>query len=184
MLIWGQSRPQYFIEFLFYSVLEPFHYSVLPVKLNFPTLIDASDSSNTMMLSLKYNAMVNSSSCFRILLAPKLRVVIITWYRSWIYNYLCKQCLLPLKLWVRGEVYSIHVIKLSVTCQASTLTFFRLSCTSENWRQTSRFCIMVVRRDKWKIDCPNFWRLFSMIKMCCFVILTDKNFVNNYFNVF
>jgi hypothetical protein len=23
-----------------------------------------------------------------------------------------------------------------------------------------------------------------MIKMCCFVILTDKNFVNNYFNVF
>jgi len=29
----------------------------------------------------------------------------------------------------------------------------------------------------------NFWKLFSMIKMCCFVILTDKNFVNNYFNV-
>jgi hypothetical protein len=29
----------------------------------------------------------------------------------------------------------------------------------------------------------NLWRLFSMIKMCCFVILTDKNFVNNYFNV-
>jgi hypothetical protein len=23
-----------------------------------------------------------------------------------------------------------------------------------------------------------------MIKMCCFVILTDKNFANNYFNVF
>jgi hypothetical protein len=23
-----------------------------------------------------------------------------------------------------------------------------------------------------------------MIKMCCFVILTDKNFVKNYFNVF
>ena len=32
--------------------------------------------------------------------------------------------------------------------------------------------------------CPTFWRLFSIIKMCCFVILTDKNFVNNYFNVF
>ena len=43
---------------------------------------------------------------------------------------------------------------------------------------------MVVRRDKWKNDCPTFWRLFSMINMCCFVILTDKNFVNNYFNVF
>ena len=35
-----------------------------------------------------------------------------------------------------------------------------------------------------KNDCPTFWMLFSMIKMCCFVILTDKNFVNNYFNVF
>ena len=35
-----------------------------------------------------------------------------------------------------------------------------------------------------KNDCPIFWRLFSMIKMCCFVILTDKNFINNYFNVF
>jgi len=23
-----------------------------------------------------------------------------------------------------------------------------------------------------------------MIKMCCFVILADKNFVNNYYNVF
>ena len=34
-----------------------------------------------------------------------------------------------------------------------------------------------------KNDCPTFWRLFSMIKMCCLIILTDKNFVNNYFNV-
>jgi len=33
-------------------------------------------------------------------------------YGSWIYNYLCKQCLSPLKLWdqnpAHGEVYSIH----------------------------------------------------------------------------
>jgi hypothetical protein len=55
--------------------------------------------------------------------------------------------------------------------------------TSANWRQTSRSCITVVRRDKWKNDCPTFWRLFSMIKMFCFVIFTDLNFVNNYFNV-
>jgi hypothetical protein len=28
--------------------------------------------------------------------------------------------------------------------------FFRLSGSSENWRRTSRSCITVVRRDKWK----------------------------------
>jgi len=32
-------------------------------------------------------------------------------YGSWVYNYLCNQCLSPLKLWVsnpsHGEVYSI-----------------------------------------------------------------------------
>jgi hypothetical protein len=32
----------------------------------------------------------------------------------------------------------------------STLTFVRLSGTSENWRRTSRSCITAVRRDKWK----------------------------------
>jgi hypothetical protein len=68
--------------------------------------------------------------------------------------------------------------------QASTLMFVRLSGTSENWCRTSRSCIAVVRRDKRKNDCPTFWRLFSMIKICCFVIFTDINFVNNYFNVF
>ena len=68
--------------------------------------------------------------------------------------------------------------------QASTLMFVRLSGTSENWHQSSRSCITVVRRDKWKNDCPTFWRLFSIIKMFCFVIYTDINFVNNYFNVF
>jgi hypothetical protein len=34
--------------------------------------------------------------------------------------------------------------------QASTLMFVQLSGTSENWRRTSRSCITVVRRDKWK----------------------------------
>ena len=38
--------------------------------------------------------------------------------------------------------------------QASTLTFVRLSGTSENWHQTSRSCITVVRRDKWKNQIP------------------------------
>jgi hypothetical protein len=38
--------------------------------------------------------------------------------------------------------------------QASTLTFVRLSGTSENWRRTSRSCITVVRRDKWKSQIP------------------------------
>jgi hypothetical protein len=31
---------------------------------------------------------------------------------------------------------------------------------------------------------PTICRLFSMIKMCYFVIFTDLNFVNNDFNVF
>jgi hypothetical protein len=60
--------------------------------------------------------------------------------------------------------------------QALTLTFVRLSCTSENWRRTSRSCITVVRRDKLKNDRPTctFWMLFSIIKMCCFVIFRLK----------
>jgi hypothetical protein len=38
--------------------------------------------------------------------------------------------------------------------QASTLTFVRLSGTSENWHRTSRSCITVVRRDKWRNQIP------------------------------
>jgi hypothetical protein len=38
--------------------------------------------------------------------------------------------------------------------QALTLTFVRLSGTSENWRRTSRSCITVVRRDNWKSQIP------------------------------
>ena len=34
-----------------------------------------------------------------------------------------------------------------------------------------------------KNDRPTFWRLFSIIKNCCFVIFTDLNFINNDFNV-
>ena len=43
---------------------------------------------------------------------------------------------------------------LSYRLQAWTLTFVRLSGTSENWRRTSRSCITVVRRDKWKNQIP------------------------------
>ena len=58
-------------------------------------------------------------------------------YGSWIYNYLCNQCLSPLKLWVRIPlVYSIqhYVISVSVTCNR-LLVFSGCSCFlhQENW---------------------------------------------------
>ena len=96
---------------------------------------------------------------------------------------LCLVCLSYIK------DYNNECFNISFNFQASTLsslTFVRLSCTCENWRQTNRSCTTVVRRDKWKNDCSSFWRLhfvFSIIKICCFVILTDFNFVNNYSNV-
>ena len=45
-------------------------------------------------------------------------------------------------------------VKIQLIEQASTLTFVRLSGTIENWRRTSRSCITVVRRDKWKNQIP------------------------------
>ena len=37
-----------------------------------------------------------------LMLKPKIRWPLWSWlYGSWIYNYLCNQCLSPLKLWVR-----------------------------------------------------------------------------------
>ena len=50
-------------------------------------------------------------------------------YRSWIYNYLCNQCLSPLKLWVliflmaRCTWYNIMWFNLSVTCDRSMIFF-------------------------------------------------------------
>ena len=81
------------------------------------------------------------------------------------------------------DTFMLFLIQISLTQQASTLTFVRLSGTIENWRRTSRSCITVVRRYKWKNDCPTFWRLFSILKIGCFAIFTDLNFVNNDFNV-
>jgi hypothetical protein len=49
------------------------------------------------------------------------------WYGSWIYNYLCNQCLSPLKLWVRTPFmtrctrYNIMWWSLSVTCDRSVV---------------------------------------------------------------
>jgi len=49
-------------------------------------------------------------------------------YGSWIYNYLCNQCLSPLKLWVRTLLmprctqYNIMWYSLSVTCNRSVVS--------------------------------------------------------------
>jgi hypothetical protein len=48
-------------------------------------------------------------------------------YDSWIYNYLCNQCLSPLNLWVRTPLmarctqYNIMWLSLSVTCDRSVV---------------------------------------------------------------
>ena len=55
------------------------------------------------------------------------------------------------KYWL---IMSYFVQMVQTAIQASTLTFVRLSGTSENWRRTSRSCITVVRRDKWKNQIP------------------------------
>ena len=44
-------------------------------------------------------------------------------YGSWISNYLCKQCLSSLMLWVQGEMYNIIWSSLSVTCDRSMVFF-------------------------------------------------------------
>jgi len=48
-------------------------------------------------------------------------------YGSWVKNYLCNQCILPLKLWVRttfmarSSRYNIMWWSLSVTCDCSVV---------------------------------------------------------------
>ena len=75
----------------------------------------------------KLTAAINSGSLIVPVDVDKLTDVSwepsLSWsYGSWIYNYLCNQCLSPLMLWVgvHGEVYSIqhYVINLSVTCDS------------------------------------------------------------------
>ena len=59
----------------------------------------------------------------------ELEAILVIWsYGSWIYNYLCIQCLSPLKLWVwillmvRCTWYNIMWSSLSVTCGRSWFT--------------------------------------------------------------
>ena len=46
-------------------------------------------------------------------------IVVIIWYGSWIYNYLCNQCLSPVKLWVRIPLMSgaLHATLYDQVCQ-------------------------------------------------------------------
>ena len=58
-------------------------------------------------------------------------------YGSWIYNYLCNQCLSPLKLWVRTPFiarcfqYNFMWLSLSVTCDKSVV--FSGFLHQQNW---------------------------------------------------
>ena len=103
-------------------------------------------------------------------------------YGSWIYNYLCHQCLPPLMLWVQILIRA----RCTTLCDSLSVTGLDINV-----------CPIPVKTDVGQVDLvsrlsdrtsekmtPTFWRLFSMIKMCCFVIFTDKKIVNNYFNVF
>jgi hypothetical protein len=67
--------------------------------------------------------------------------------------------------------------------QASTLTFVWCSGTSENWRRTSRSCITVVWRDKWKSQIPK--SISTGIKYCLGLLykraVFDLQFVHNLF---
>ena len=58
-------------------------------------------------------------------------------YGSWIYNYLCKQCISPLTLWVRtrsGEVYSIQLYAIIFVSDLRQIGFLRVSSTNTNCR--------------------------------------------------
>jgi len=61
-------------------------------------------------------------------------------YGSWIFNYLCNQCLPPLKLWVRTPFmvrftrYNIMRSSLSVTCDRSVVfSGYSGFLHQENW---------------------------------------------------
>ena len=95
----------------------------------------------------KYNKLTHETSAFIMCLESNtFDVVNMTWnphqwyktwwswsYGSWIYNYLCNQCLSPLKLWVRIMLmvrctwYNILWASLSVTCDRSVV-FSGYSC--------------------------------------------------------
>ena len=62
---------------------------------------------------------INTLICYRLILLTLVASYLIiegpscSWsYGSWIYTYLCNQCLSPLKLWVRIPVIAVHNTKL------------------------------------------------------------------------
>jgi hypothetical protein len=72
---------------------------------------------------------------------------------------ICITIIIHVRLFTYYHMYNLYLILLCnwaithillMSLQASTLTFVRLSATSENWHRTSTSCITVVRRDKWK----------------------------------
>ena len=64
-----------------------------------------------------------------------------------------------------------------------------MSDTSENWRRTSRSCIMVVRRDKWKIrdsqtcryDGQIYFHWYKILGLLYKIVLFNLQFVHNLF---
>jgi hypothetical protein len=84
-------------------------------------------------------------------------------YGSRVYNYLCNQCLLPLKLWVRTPFmarctrYTIMWYSLSVTCDSSvvlSLVFYVVFCRS---------LFVVLSCFFWPLYCLSFFDLRLLI---------------------
>jgi hypothetical protein len=92
-------------------------------------------------------------------------------------------------VWVQPEIVTRnndHSLILS-TYQNQLLNVPQCKLTSDTLtflvELSSAACCKSVFSQVKKNNCPTFWRLFSMMKMCCFVIFTDLNFVNKYFSV-
>ena len=97
------------------------------------------------------------------------------------------------KLWYRFRAGRITASKMKTACctdptlQASTLTFVRLPSTSENWRRTSRSCITVVRRHKWKnpqtcrYNGQIYFHWYKILGVLYKRALFDLQFVHNLF---
>jgi hypothetical protein len=85
-------------------------------------------------------------------------------YGSWIYNYLCNQCLSPLKLWVRnlvhGEVYSIqHCDKVCQLLAAGR--WFSLSTTVSSTNKTDSHDIAEIFKVALNtITLPKYFKMF------------------------
>ena len=82
-----------------------------------------------------------------------------------------------------GKIFILY----SFYNRASTLTFVRLSGTIENWRRTSRSCITVVRRDKWKnpqtcrYEGQIYFHWYKILGLLYKRALFDLQFIHNLF---